>query len=278
MSRLFCTLQLLPKKSLSLLLSKQAPIIVSTRPFTTEEAPNTKQKPSADSKGFISQLIYGDKQTNSEQLSSNVFARDKYEHEIITHKVKSGCMDEYLKLVAEFYPGFSNKLHHKVSLSGSFSTLVGKLDNVIHIWQYSGNDAVQQIWDIKRNDPEFKHKVTKIQSLVETRSNQLVQELSFCPTSPPIVTNGIYELRSYLIKPGKFLEWQEKWQISIRQRSNLGKLKGAWYSKEGKLNQVHHIWAYDSLAERKKSRKYAWLDKGWAQSVQSTSNITFYLL
>jgi len=44
-----------------------------------------------------------------------------------------------------------------------------------------------------------------------SRSLQLNQEFAFFPTAPPRTHGGIFELRTYQLKPGVLLEWENTW-------------------------------------------------------------------
>lgn len=46
---------------------------------------------------------------------------------------------------------------------------------------------------------------------VASRSTQLAQEFAFFPTAPPHAQGGVFELRSYQLKPGTLLEWENTW-------------------------------------------------------------------
>lgn len=46
---------------------------------------------------------------------------------------------------------------------------------------------------------------------MNSRSTQLAQEFAFFPTAPPHAQGGIFELRSYQLKPGTLLEWENTW-------------------------------------------------------------------
>jgi hypothetical protein len=96
--------------------------------------------------------------------------------------------------------------------------------------------------------PRF-HLVNKDKDLMEiiypmliSRECQLLSEFTFCRTILPSDINSIYELRTYLLKPGRMLEWEESWKIGLEARSN--KPISAWYSHLGSLCYVHHIWEY----------------------------------
>lgn len=44
-----------------------------------------------------------------------------------------------------------------------------------------------------------------------SRTNQLNQEFAILPTAPPHADGGIFELRTYQLKPGTLLEWENTW-------------------------------------------------------------------
>lgn len=75
----------------------------------------------------------------------------------------------------------------------------------------------------------------------------------------------IYEERSYRLKPGavpQYLRLVEQEGIAIQQ-GHLGRLVGYFHTEIGTLNQVVHIWAYDSLDERERRRALLWQDPAW---------------
>jgi hypothetical protein len=75
----------------------------------------------------------------------------------------------------------------------------------------------------------------------------------------------IVEMRTYTVQPGKagaWVEFYEKRGLPTQQRM-LGKLIGFFTSEIGTLNQVVHLWAYDSLAERERRRTEMAKDPEW---------------
>lgn len=75
----------------------------------------------------------------------------------------------------------------------------------------------------------------------------------------------IYELRTYTIKPGgvpEVLKANEEVGRPVRG-NDYGKLEGYWYSDMGPLNQVMHLWSYDSMLERDRLRKEVGQLDGW---------------
>jgi hypothetical protein len=78
------------------------------------------------------------------------------------------------------------------------------------------------------------------------RSSQLNQEFAFLPTSPPHAEGGIFELRSYQLKPGTLLEWENTWYAIFILDSSL--LTGVLLGEE-ELKQEesgYHLWVLGS--------------------------------
>lgn len=92
------------------------------------------KSPEPDRKsGPLTNLIYGTKEGREmdaqiEASFSQVLARGKYVHSIVFHQVKPDKVDEYVKLVGEWYPKMANLPENKVHLVGSWRTEVGDCD------------------------------------------------------------------------------------------------------------------------------------------------------
>jgi hypothetical protein len=75
----------------------------------------------------------------------------------------------------------------------------------------------------------------------------------------------IIEERNYTLHPGKVPEWIAAMNPDgIRiQQSVLGKLVGYFHTEVGPLNQIVHIWAYDSFEDRLARRAKLGSAAGW---------------
>ena len=74
----------------------------------------------------------------------------------------------------------------------------------------------------------------------------------------------IYEFRSYWVQPGKaplYLRTLQKGGIAIVTRHLP--LLGFWMTETGRLNVLHHLWAYESLEERAVCRANLMADEAW---------------
>jgi hypothetical protein len=60
----------------------------------------------------------------------------------------------------------------------------------------------------------------------------------------------IYEIRTYNLKPGGVREYEERFAAAYPVREQYSPLYGFWHTEIGPLNQVIHIWAYESLQQR----------------------------
>lgn len=83
--------------------------------------------------GPLSSLFYGTPEGRQldkdiEQSFSQVLARGKYVHSIVFHEVYPDKIEEYVKLVGDWYPNVAKTPENKVNLVGSWRTEVGDCD------------------------------------------------------------------------------------------------------------------------------------------------------
>jgi hypothetical protein len=77
----------------------------------------------------------------------------------------------------------------------------------------------------------------------------------------------IIEERTYDLQPGRLAEYIQLIQnegIAI-QRPILGRLIGYFHTDLGPLNQIVHIWAYESYTDRAERRARLAADPGWIE-------------
>lgn len=138
------------------------------------------------------------------------------------------------------------------------------------MWEYKGYAGYDQSARSVSADPGAQEAKKRIRRLLEQRSLSFLQEFAFWTTSPPHDHGGIFELRTYDLKPGHLLEWAEHWRDGIEHRRQVMEPVGAWFSQIGNLNRVHHLWQFRSLEDRDKSRSESWSIKGWSDTVHKT--------
>ena len=85
----------------------------------------------------------------------------------------------------------------------------------------------------------------------------------------------IVDVRTYTLIPRKtphYLEKFEKLALPVVKRHGL-ELMGFYTSQIGALNQVVHLWRYESLADLETKRNARDADPAWAEFLASTEGM-----
>src|SRR5260370_22624910 len=77
----------------------------------------------------------------------------------------------------------------------------------------------------------------------------------------------IFEMRTYLLKPGTAPKAEELFGEMMPGRAKLSRLAGYWRTEGGTLNQIIHIWPYKDVAERDRIRAEAVATKVWPPKI-----------
>lgn len=210
------------------------------------------------------------------QQYSKLIGRGKYIHAFESNRVKPDRIEEYKKAAEAYYTGLVKDESLQIKLTGNWETVVGEQDTFIHILEYenyAGFDKATQLIKTSAHLDAYRAMLPHVNS----RNTQLNQEFAFFPTAVPRAQGGLFELRTYQLKPGTLLEWENVWRRGIEARRKFVAPVGAWFSQVGRLHQVHHIWQYPSLHERKERREQAWQIDGWAETVSKTAKLAKYM-
>ena len=168
-------------------------------------------------------------------------------HEIRTYDLKPRSVPEFEKRAGEMIEG-----RVKYSpLGGFWSTEVGPLNQVVHIWPYEDLNA--------RTD--IRGKAVAAGAWPPNTSEFIVNMQSDIYLPAPFMTplgdreiGPLYEMRIYTYAPGDIPKVIEAWGVAIEERQKYSPLAGAWYTEIGGLNKWVHLWAYKDFAERTKVR------------------------
>lgn len=239
-----------------------------------DESKDSSKSLPQKARGLVSSIIHGSPEVvadHEKSTYSKIIARGKYVHQLETHHVKPEAQAEYAGLLAEHYPKILERYGSSgIKLCGSWTSDIGELDKSVHIWEYDGYSAYDKISSQLKKDEDHLKFLNKVAKTINKRENQMCLEFAFWATSPPKFNGGVYELRTYLLKPGRLLEWEQNWKIGLECRRMFTEPVGAWFSQLGDLNYVHHMWVYPNLHERKMTREQAWKVDGWAETVYNT--------
>ena len=78
----------------------------------------------------------------------------------------------------------------------------------------------------------------------------------------------IVEMRTYTLHPGTLAEAEKRFGESLPAREKHSKIAAFWHSEVGPLNQIIHVWAYDSFEHRASVRAAATKDPGWPPNIR----------
>lgn len=67
----------------------------------------------------------------------------------------------------------------------------------------------------------------------------------------------IIEVRTYKLKPGSVPEFEKRFGEALPARVKLSPLGALWHTEVGPLNEVTHVWPYESLDQRTQVRAEA---------------------
>ena len=72
----------------------------------------------------------------------------------------------------------------------------------------------------------------------------------------------IIEMRTYTLQPGTLAEVEKRFGEALPLREKHSKLAAFWHTEVGPLNQIIHVWAYDSFEQRTAVRAAASKEAG----------------
>jgi hypothetical protein len=142
------------------------------------------------------------------------------------------------------FPKIANDPGNEVHLVGSWKTTVGPLDSFTHIWEYRGYPGYDRTIARQEQQDYYQKYRREVGKYLVSRRSDLMQEFAFWNTVPPRALGGVFELRRYVLKPGKLLEWENHWRKGLEVRKNFMEPIGAWFTQIGTLNRVYHIWQF----------------------------------
>lgn len=192
-------------------------------------------------------------------------------YEFQFHHLKPDRMKDYIELVSSDLPRISDDSEFPAKLLGSWTTLFGPLDSVVHLWVYkAGYEDVSKAKHYLHTNEKFLEFAKERSVMLHKRHNQLLHAFSFWGEPKLRDDKNIYELRTYYLKPGTLIEWGNNWMTAIKYRQKHNEDVGGFFTQIGELYVVHHLWAYKNLSVRKQTREAAWDSPHWADCVGNT--------
>ncbi|MBI3455834.1 MAG: NIPSNAP family protein [Candidatus Rokubacteria bacterium] len=186
-------------------------------------------------------------------------------HELRTYTIHPGKLAQYVELAGSIGRPIRGDRFGK--LVGYWTTELGPLNQVVHMWEYADLAArAQARAGLAKDERWTKEYVPKGQPLLQAQENTILTPMEWYPFRPSSGM-GIYELRTYRLYPGKLAEWARVAQAGIATREKYSSPLGFWATEVGPLNTTVHIWPYRDLGHRAETRKAVAADPGWQEVV-----------
>lgn len=100
-----------------------------------------------------------------------------YEHRL--YRLKNGSVPEYLRAVER--EGIAIQKRHLGQLVGYFTTEIGPLNEIIHIWGFADLEERARRRAALLADPAWQAFLPKIRDLIEEGSNRILKPAPFSP-------------------------------------------------------------------------------------------------
>jgi hypothetical protein len=183
-------------------------------------------------------------------------------HELRTYTVKPGKLAEYLEKSGSI--GRAVRGDRFGTLRGYWSTELGPLNQVVHLWEYPDLAArAAARAGLARDERWVKEYLPVTGPLLDAQENMILTPFDWAPFRPGPGGMGIYELRQYRLHPGKLGAYGEAMRERLRIREQYSAPIAYWQVEVGPLNTVVHLWPYRDLAHRAEVRRALAADAAW---------------
>jgi hypothetical protein len=182
-------------------------------------------------------------------------------YELRTYTLKPGSLGDMVKAAATVATDIRKSDYGK--LEGYWSTEIGPLNQVMHLWSYSDyNERARVRGELGKNSRWVGEYIPLIRPLIVRQEIRLLNALR-APVAPAS-TGNIYEFRNYRAKPlGAVKQWLDAFIEALPAREKYSKIVGLWQTEAAQPNEVCHLWAYKDLNARAEARGAAMKDPAW---------------
>jgi NIPSNAP protein len=183
-------------------------------------------------------------------------------YELRTYTLRPGTIAEMVKLSSTVSRDIRGNEYGK--LEGYWSTEIGPLNQVVHLWSYRDLDERARLRaELAKNPRWHKEYTPLIYPLLVRQDIRLLNAIRE-PVAPASAGN-IYELRNYRAKVGSAKPWLDAFTAALPAREKYSKIVGLWHTEAGQPNEVCHMWAYPDLNARAEARATALKDPVWKE-------------
>jgi hypothetical protein len=177
-------------------------------------------------------------------------------YEVRTYRLEPNTVTEVVKR-------FSDAIEYRQKFSplvAFFTTDIGPLNQIIHIWSYKDLNERAKIRAEAAKEGKWPPKVAEF---CKEQLSEIFMPFAITPEFQPGKHGPIYEWRSYALVTGTLPRVIDNWSKAVPERIKRSPLAMAMYTDLGPLNKFVHIWPYKDLNERAQVRGQALKDGIW---------------
>jgi NIPSNAP len=184
-------------------------------------------------------------------------------YELRTYTVKPGTIGDMVKAASTVSRDIRADNFGK--LEGYWSTEIGPLNQVLHMWSYSDYAERTRLRAELAKNPRWGGEYLPLIRPLLIRQDVRLLNAVRAPVAP-VSTGNIYEMRNYRARPaGAAKQWLDSFTAVLPAREKHSKIVGLWQTEAGQPNEVLHIWAYPDLNARAEARGNAMKDPAWQE-------------
>lgn len=159
-----------------------------------------------------------------------------------------------------------------------YVSVVGTINRVTQLWGFDSYAAFEAGRLAAEKEPRWAEYMVASEGIIRTQVSRLTRRISF----PGIdeIAGRVHEkpyvdFRTYLIHFNQmkvFLSTTEAHAMKVQLR-HIGPPIGYYLTQVGKLNQITHIWGYDSMADMEARREARNADPEWRNYLDASDGI-----
>lgn len=196
--------------------------------------------------------------------------------EIRVEEYERGKLPELTALYKEF--ALPAMLRHGGAPINFYVPNVGRINCVTQLWGYESLSDYDRKQAAIADDPSWQQYLCAADGIVRYRENRLTRRIVFPGNDqlPNIATTKrVVDFRTYLIHFNKmptFLETTEQFAMKVMLR-HIGPPLGYYLTTVGNLQQITHVWGYDSMGDMETRRIARNADPEWKYYLDASHGI-----
>lgn len=182
-------------------------------------------------------------------------------YEVRTYRLKPQMIPGFIEAFGEAYENGRKQLSE---LAAFFTSEVGPLNEVTHIWKYDGLGQREEIRAKAAASGVWPPTVT---NMIHQANSEIFRPFPFMTEFLSGQHGPLFEYRYYTVNPGTMPGIIKGWEDAIEARKELSPCAMGMYTDLGDINKYVHIWPYKSFEHRQEVRaeglaKGVWPPKG----------------